>query len=428
MKKIISLFLTALMLLTCFTGCEDKKTSRDTSPGVVTILALSEMRYFMNDFELYVNKVYPDIEIKFEYLTASRFSDEVEYKTQIQQLRTEIMAGRGPDIFLLPTGEFGYSSDDGDEEAYFEPLFADINEAMQNKVFLPVDEYLADAKHYRPENYPAAVMDAGKTAEGQCVFPLLYTYYVVLLDKTQMAAPEFTYSSLEDILTCGDEKVVDAFSAVGQQMASMYLTELADYEIGKLTVTEEDLRKVFEFATMNPSSAKSIELLHSAYGFTINEMCYTQTLIYEYYEDIAYPMYMPNQEGGITATIETFAAINANTDTPESSFKILELFYSDAVQLEQPYNEYGSYLYGFNSYISQSNMGGISVDYNTISKESTRNMVKELGAKINCARFKSDLEVVIDGYVRNSLHMYFEKDPVDYSKECLKDLKMVLEE
>ena len=431
MKRFLALILVMIMLIS-LVGCknnlaEESAPAEESNPGVVTILAHSETKTFMEKFKAYVLHEYPDIELEFEYLSTDSLSDALEYETQVQRLRAEIMAGKGPDIFLLPTGDIVSSSEDGSEEAYFEPLFADINEAMYNRVLLPVDEYLKDAKHYRPENYPAAVMEAGRSDEGQCVFPLQYSYNLLLLDKTQMADPEFEYTCIEDILSSDDKNMVDAFTAKGQNMASAYIADIADYSEGELLVTEDDIRFMLEFATMNTGFGGEMELLHPLYGFPFIEMSPPLIQVYENYKDIAYPMYMPNKEGGITAKITSFAAINANTDAPEDAFKVLDLLYSDVIQLEKPYNEYGDYIQDFNVFAA-SGADGMSVDINTVSRESTRKMLRELGSKITAVRFDSGLDTVLDGYIRNSLEMKFDNTSKDYTEECMKDLRMVLNE
>ena len=41
---------------------------------------------------------------------------------------------------------------------------------------------------------------------------------------------------------------------------------------------------------------------------------------------------MPNMEGGITADISAYCAINANTEHPEEAFLVFEYLYSDEMQ------------------------------------------------------------------------------------------------
>lgn len=55
-------------------------------------------------------------------------------------------------------------------------------------------------------------------------------------------------------------------------------------------------------------------------------------------------------------------------------------------------------------------------------------MLRELGSKITAARFDSGLDTVLNGYIRNSLEMKFDNISKDYTEECMKDLRMVLNE
>ena len=64
--------------------------------------------------------------------------DEEERDLYLYQLRTEIMAGGGPDIYLMPTGGTRYKSNNSGRSVHtysVEPLFSDVAQAIQNGIF-----------------------------------------------------------------------------------------------------------------------------------------------------------------------------------------------------------------------------------------------------------------------------------------------------
>ena len=118
-------------------------------------------------------------------------SDETAAQTKITELRTEIMSGGGPDVFLL-------SADSSQR------LFEDPKKTMYSDTFLPLDDYMSDAKHMKPEEWNQTVLESGRTEEGQVVLPVLYSYYAFAFQTSCLENPGEIPSSLDEILACVD--------------------------------------------------------------------------------------------------------------------------------------------------------------------------------------------------------------------------------
>lgn len=268
MKKIICLLLCAVFCLSAFTSCE----RAEAGPVTVTVAVDIGSLTYLSKFKDRAEAMY-DVEIEFVAIP-DEFDTTRDFV--LQQLRTEIMAGKGPDVFLLPTQPVSMHD---------EPLFLNVEEAMRSGLFLPLDEFIAEAELLNMENHFEVIMDAGKLGNEQLVLPLMYYYEVSPVQKYELLDPDLEIRYPRDIVDSGDYKRIAA--ANRSYLGSMF-GDMVDYDTMNITISEEEIAD-------NP---QCVNLL------------------------------MPNSDGGITATITAFAAVNRNTEHPDEAFKVMELFFS----------------------------------------------------------------------------------------------------
>lgn len=126
------------MFLFLLFGC----TAQAAAPEANTLQVLTEhspadgMNYQLEQIAAAFLAEHDDVTVEIEYLP----TDAEERSMYFYQLRVEIMAGRGPDIYLFPTEGILYQEistvyAEGVEAYEVEPLFADINQAVRNGVF-----------------------------------------------------------------------------------------------------------------------------------------------------------------------------------------------------------------------------------------------------------------------------------------------------
>ena len=105
-----------------------------------------------------------------------------ERKTALQRLRTEIMAGSGPDVFIMNGAsgslEFGYD----------DALFNFPEKNMEMGLFLPLDEYMENNTQFTDwSNQTGTIMAAGRNDEGQVIVPMTYTFPVLVYPKNEVS-------------------------------------------------------------------------------------------------------------------------------------------------------------------------------------------------------------------------------------------------
>ncbi len=432
MKKIISLFLAALMLLTCFTGCEGD----EEGPVTLRVAAVGNMEHNEEWYNKLMNLLYPedDIELVFEYLPVGYRDDMGEYEAQITRLRAEIMAGEGPDVFILPTWTTGVTWDDaGKEVPVREPLFVDVDEAMRNRIFYRLDDLMADSEMFNLEDHEAVIMEAGRLEDGQYVLPLLYNITFSLADRAQMLDPNVSFNTFEEYANCEDHNYINSTSKANFYWLHRCFPNYVDYDSGKLLISPEDIAEVFKIAGQIPDGKAlwyESEIANGGYE--------AQTLYaWNSSNGAAYPLCVPNTSGGLTADITAYTAINANTSYPEEAFKFIQILYSDEFQTDRGFDVEG-YEYRLCSgwcpdgYFYGSEWDGLATGRKAYTDDVLydRAALDEIISRITNVRFVSEMDAMIDDkwYELSYEHYVTDEDYLIAAQELYRKMEMILAE
>ena len=362
MKKRINVYITSIflaVLLVVCTACgnkaEFKKTSTNLYFGdtessdplrILVDIQTSNMNYseIERAMEELLSAVKTDIgeqDVIVEFIpipiTEQAEQDLVARKTAVSRLRTEIMAGAGPDVFIMTyqrnTGAAGHDMDSGDI------LFKSPQKVMESGLFLPLDEYIANnTKHTEWEKFPQAVMDAGRNDEGQQIIPLAYTLPVMIYPKEVFDYTPERLMTWDDMLTDPELSpyAADLINSYGyydykfdERLSPGYLNpylefslgEIADYETGELLFTEEELWQHVQEIIALPSEDVQPDAEDKLLGVKVRSYTQPITLL---------PLY--SDDGGVSARIDYYAAVNRNTKWPEESFKVIDILMSAKAQ------------------------------------------------------------------------------------------------
>ena len=266
-----------------------------------------------------------------------------ERKTALTRIRTEIMSGEGPDVFLCSTVD---TSAYGSSETV---LFPFPERAMADGLFLPLDYYLEKAEYMEPNKMLPAAMEAGKTENGQMILPISFTMWMTAYkaEDAQLPAAGTTFA---EVVASNDPILKSTLAYTCQydnrfRCSFPYLfTRIADYKTGELTFTEKDLyQMILDAETLEKQ--KQTELpSHFSEQLTLDTYILQSSGedlrqgIHGSTEQTMLPLY--NIDGGATALICSFGAVNANTKRPKSAFLVLDYFLS-------PYMHRNSELYAF---------------------------------------------------------------------------------
>ena len=204
---------------------------------------------------------------------------------------------------------------------------------VAKNAFLPLDDYIKESEYLRSEDHFAPVFDTGKTDEGQVVLPITYYASVFLLDKAQLADPDFTPKTWDELVNCEDTAVLKVVRNNLYTWCGAGIPRIADYATEKTILTEENLTAQFEDLLAMPASESFDEetaLIQSgSYAQTDEGMAY-----YAQNKDTVNALAIPNTEGGVTAFITSYAAINRNSPKADEVFRFFELLFSDEAQID----------------------------------------------------------------------------------------------
>lgn len=385
-KKIVMVVSLGISIFIC-AGCEGKKTTevkenKDTLKICVESYFEQDMKLLIDAWE-YFNKG-----LKAELVVIPGNRDEAEIK--VSEIRTEILAGGGPDVFLI------YNKDLLMWAAKSTPsLFPNPEKAMHTGVFLPLDSYMENARYYNPEHYNQIIMEAGKTEEGQCLLPLTYDYYVSYLEEQQENPIQMPLPSWESLVS-GEAGIPSTMLQFVNYSFFDLLGEYADYENKKMLISEEEL---YEYVREAIDYGKLAENGPEAEGMVWAEATCASDVLEQpsdFMQNSNSFLALPNRNGGINANISSFVGINKNTTKPSQAFSFLDLLLSDEimtysgfwVEEEKEFKGSGLHLDSF----------GISVNqeqFETKCKklpDDTVKAFKELNSQISSVRFYSDLD------------------------------------
>ncbi len=143
--------------------------------GSLTLFLSSEQEnYYGPGIEEFRQK-YPEVELIIESYSIN------EMMSSQHKVKTELMAGKGPDLLLLDA----YGTDD-------------VYKLLKAGVFAPLDEFMTDEAGWDGGQYVMPVIDGGKFAGVQYVMPLTYRVPLVLSSQEALDEIGFNMDACQD--------------------------------------------------------------------------------------------------------------------------------------------------------------------------------------------------------------------------------------
>lgn len=363
MKKILCALLI-LVLLFLGVACGSEEVPDPTDSGVTELRVLTEdisgycyreqLEYIQEQFE----GVNGDVTVRLEFLP----TEEEERAVYLDQLRTEIMAGGGPDVYLMPTG-LGWEND---------MLFPDENQAMRSMLFADISAYYDADDALNTQALHPDVMDAGTLDGGRYILPLRYSMPVIFADTASLEANHTDIESISNIdglldfvvssgdpawasvvfptIACNtayDPTNPNPYTAVGLDYFAPYL----DYENNEVLLSREELisfmkqyRALFQLYGIEEQNLARSFLSYTLGYPVLGERAPVKlgTL-----SDIPMMMAIANAEGraltvaplqavsgGSIANITFYGAVGAGCRDTELAYSFLRLFLTEEAQWE----------------------------------------------------------------------------------------------
>lgn len=326
-KKLTALLMSVLLITLCGCSGQRKGSTIDiitdegtkTVPLVRMVMDVGEI----NNLAFEMREVPGngrDFQITYEAVPW----DEPERSSYLNRIKTEMMAGEGPDLFLIDMSFSNMRVDEHDKPQ--KALFAYPEKAMKNRLFLPLDEYMEKAEFTDFSALMPELMDICKNEDGQQFIPVTYSFGMGVFDTDLIDIPEGSTDTREAMLESG-VPALEFFARSNCFMPLEYFAEDADFIEETLSFTEEEL---CEQAMLWWESRKTVRIAGLSYGPASNDFCSPG----EGKEVVT----QRNSSGGVTAYVGLAWAVNRNTAYPEEAFKVIDKLSSESVMRGNLFN------------------------------------------------------------------------------------------
>ena len=258
-----------------------------------------------------------------------------ERENYLTKLRTEIMAGKGPDVFVCMAGP-GFVVDLSKLEQglyqgeWEDAVFQFPQQAMKRNMFLDLSEYIPEFQFTDWEKLTPVVMEAGRYQEGQYILPMSYTTPITLFRKSEAPHTHSEDMTWDDMLAGGP-----ALQAAAVMDSSIYqgcvFQPFTDLERDELAFSEEELlnfvkRKLQVYHELS-EDVPDFFTRRLEVGFDVD----LDPEKFDSDESFSMiPIY--SLQGGYGAMVVSFAAVNANTTQPEAAVFLTDYLLSEACQ------------------------------------------------------------------------------------------------
>jgi len=251
MKKSVSLFFILVLSLGLLCACAPEKTDSTPTLWVLTEQSTSDgMNLQAKIIAERMEEKYDGLTVRLDILPTIPQEREILLK----QLRTQIMAGKGPDVYLLPTGamittDFPSQSSwiRGMVQTPVEPLFLDVVQIMRDGYFRDLQPYYENDRSLNTANLKKEIMDAGVLDGSRYVLPLRFDIPVILTAPKQWSAfglsQELLDSSAMDLTKSLLRQKNGAGVSAGIQLPAdlRLLPRPLDYENETVLVTPDEI-------------------------------------------------------------------------------------------------------------------------------------------------------------------------------------------
>lgn len=252
MRRRIALIMAVTVLLVCVLGAQQSEPGEPEAPtlrvlveggqrsstdgGTAEYRQLAVWRSLAKEFEA----EHEGVTVLIETLPTG----EEEREIALKQLRTEIMAGTAPDVYLLLVDaarelDLNVLLTGESMDLQMEPLFRDVEQSMHDGQFLDISEYFDNDMELDKEDLNLQVLDGGCVSGARYVLPLRYTVPIVATDSTTA-------------LSFGDFQLTTVLGTLAEQTDPRLFSDfpftyfncfpaLYDYEREKLLFSEDEL-------------------------------------------------------------------------------------------------------------------------------------------------------------------------------------------
>lgn len=359
----------------------------------LSICTEESLSFVINEMTQCYNEYYNE-NVKFEIIYLPE--EPMQRKSMCKRLQTELMSGKGKDIYLVSERSRELENSTG--------VFGDPNKLIYNGVLADMTEWTKKDRSFQECFQP--VMEAGQVDGRQYLLPI--TFHVPTLMR-EGSGTDFTEETLKPL-----GKLIDEKSELLQEIAPYtftntkeWLGNCIDYKKQRVTVSEKEIEKVLRYEVEKNKKGVdfSKEKFVAALGDFSKDVGKEHTL-YQY-------MPMVTLDGKPMAKIYNYIAIGRNCKEKGRAYQFARLFwqkdYAEGTGIELKFEDGATYSRGDSDIFT---LGGIPVyesaweDWalnmdvpGTEQQENTPEQIENIQrylrtvSQVQTARFVSDFDI-----------------------------------
>ena len=375
MKKPLA-FLAALLLAVSLSACGE--TSVWQEPATVpqtneslSVFCIGEGRHvnlIQTALDIY-QKMHPDVEVELiRPLTEYSYSGDVPEQEAYDRLAVQIMAGEGPDVFII------------------DDFYMDVEKLVRQGLLADMEPFF-EADGFDWEPYNQAVMDSGVWNGRRFVIPLSYDFHVLFTTRTALEETGF------DVAACGDfqgfleetARLMRDSNQTRRPFSEAYIPDMptsfglieqsglpiVNYDHQAVDLSSPLLRSAMEwYKSVLETHPQDINFsnLGGAAAVRDGEALWTTSFSGTYRDfyatagalrtiDEVVMMPIRDVDGGIQAKISDPLAVRANSENLQNAYEFLKLILGRGVQFQNEFDISFSVLDDANEYFLSNGIG-----------------------------------------------------------------------
>lgn len=324
----IKLCFFLLFIMFLLGGCSESSGAEKE----LEVLIEPQFRDQVKEAAKYMKEQTPQVSITIRELPA----DGEERELEIERLRTQIMAGKGPDVYLINSASDGATQMEA-------PLFSNPYKTMQSGALASLDRYMESDSYWEEGSYREEFLLPGKYQGQQYIIPLSCNFNILASDQEEIPVTET--DTLEDWLAKAEGAADPGFEAAMyglENISGNWFQPAADYDEGKVLFDKE----AWETFGMN-FLQKKLQWVESGLedtgeGYQITDLNFATTGM----PQMRSARIIPDIQGNRMAAIRCFGAVGMSSDHKEEAYRFLMLFLNDEIKSAHQEQGIGTFVDG----------------------------------------------------------------------------------
>lgn len=267
-------------------------------------------------------------------ITVTVFSTNAEKRErEIQKLQTEIMAGKGPDVYILDTVIENESSSDA-------ALFANPYKTMQSGALAPLDEYMKEDSYWEDSAYKKELLGAGQYEKRQYIIPLSCDYFVFCEPTGGEQMTGTTVGEwIQQVESSQNQELRQAMQTISAT-AGRWFVPAVDYEAQEVLFSKDRWTELTEaYLNMLEQTKEEQWIENNPYEVSnINAVLG---------EENRQMQFIPDQDGKKLAAVKGYGAVGMSSSYKKEAYQFLMLFLNDTLEVEREKIDLGTMVRGY---------------------------------------------------------------------------------